>query len=305
MKKFYFMIIAAAVCWGVIPIFYNGLSQSGLSSMQTITMRFSLAAVGYVVYLLLRDRSLLRIKRPVHLLYFVGTGVCSVAFFNFCYITCIQSAGVAVAALLLYTAPAFVLIMSAVLFGERLTARGLIALGMTVTGCAFVAGAFAGGLTMSPAALLWGLGSGFGYALYSVFGKYALRHYRPETITAYTAVFAALATLPLARPGELVGFLHSGTVWFHAIGCALVCTVMAYLLYTGGLAKIPAGQASILSTTEPVVATVLGVALLGESMSLHKLCGILLVLGAIIVLGAKPKSEGQTVRDAVGGQSTP
>ena len=290
MKKAYLLIVAAAMCWGAIPVFYSGMSAHGLSSMQTITMRFSLAAAGYVVYLALRDPSLLRIKRPRHLLYFIGTGVCSLAFFNFCYITCIKYAGVAVAALLLYTAPVFVMVLSAILFREKLTARCLSALALTVLGCVFVAGVFtAGGVRLTPAALLWGLGSGFGYALYSIFGKYALVHYRPETITAYTAVFAALATVPLARPVQLLGLCRSPAVLLNALGCALVCTVFAYLLYTAGLAKVPAGQAAILSTAEPVVATVLGVTLLHEAVSWDKLCGILLVLGAIVLLNLPGK----------------
>ena len=285
MKKAYLLIVAAAVCWGAIPVFYSGMSAQGLTSMQTITMRFALAAVGYVVYLAVRDPALLRIKRPRHLLYFVGTGVCSLAFFNFCYITCIRYAGVAVAALLLYTAPVFVMVLSAILFREKFSGRSVTALALTVLGCVFVAGVFtAGGLRLTPIALLWGLGSGFGYALYSIFGKFALVHYRPETITAYTAVFAALATIPLARPVQLLGLCRSPAVLLNALGCALVCTVVAYLLYTAGLAKVPAGQAAILSTAEPVVATVLGVTLLHEAVSWDKLCGILLVLGAIVLL---------------------
>lgn len=294
MKKARLMIVTAAMCWGMIPLFYHMMSTAGLNRMQTIAMRFFFAAIGYVLYLLMRDRTLLRIHRPVHLLYFMGTGVCSLAFFNFCYVTCIHQAGVTVGVLLLYTAPAFVLAMSALLFRETLTARGIAALGMTVLGCAFVAGVFSGGgLRISPAALLWGLGAGFGYALYSIFGKFALRHYRAETITAYTAVFAAAATLPLAEPAGLLRLAARPAVWGGALGCALICTVLAYLLYTAGLVKVPAWQAAILSTVEPVVATLLGVLLLQEQMTGGKLCGIGLVLSAIALCNAPKKRAAQ------------
>lgn len=291
MKKASLMIVAAAVCWGAIPIFYHGMSASGLTRLQTITVRFTLSALGYVCYLLVRDPSKLRIKRPAHLLYFVGTGVCSLAFFNFCYITCISRAGVACAALLLYTAPVFVLVMSALLFHERISTRGLIALLLTVAGCAGVAGVFSGGVSVAPSALLWGLGSGFGYALYSIFGKFALRHYSPETITAYTAVFAAAATLPLAEPLQLARLACRPAVLASGLGCALICTVLAYLLYTAGLSGVPAGRASVLSTAEPVVATVLGAVLLHEAVTWDKLLGIALVLGAIIVLSLQRPTE--------------
>ncbi len=284
-------ILTAGVCWGLIPVFYHMMSSAGLSRMQTITMRFTIAAVGYIVYLLAKDPALLKIKRPVHLLYFVGTGVCSLAAFNFCYITCIKYAGVSVAALLLYTAPAFVLVMSVILFREQLTPRGLVALGMTVLGCAFVSGIFSGEMPLNISALMWGLGSGFGYALYSIFSKYALVHYAPETITAYTAVFASMSTLPFSKPSELVSLASDPTVLTGALGSAVLCTVLAYLLYTSGLKHTPAGKAAVLSTVEPVVASILGVALLHESMAWDKLCGIALVLFAIAVLNPSEHKE--------------
>lgn len=287
MKRARIQIITAAVCWGFIPVFYHIMSATGLNRMQTITMRFTLAAVGYVLCLLVRDRSLLRIKKPAHLLYFVGTGVCSLAAFNFCYITCIKYAGVATAALLLYTAPAFVLVMGAVFFHEAVTGRSLAALAMTVLGCAMVAGISPSNAALNLSALLWGLGSGFGYALYSVFSKLALRDYSAETITAYTAVFAAAATLPLSHPQELLSI--SPTALFSGIGCALICTVLAYGLYTAGLTQVPAAQASVLATVEPVVAALLGVLLLQEPMSVQKLCGIALVLGAVALLALPRK----------------
>jgi len=280
------LVILAAICWGFIPVFYYNMAAAGLTRMQAITMRFTLAAIGYVICLGIQDRILLRIQKPAHLWYFVGTGIGSLALFNFCYITCIQLAGVAVAALLLYTAPAFVLLLSALLFHEKLSGRGLLALGMTIAGCAFVAGIASEQVTLTKTAFLWGLGSGFGYALYSIFSKFALRDYTAETITAYTAVFAALATFPFSHPAGLVHTLATHpTALLSAIGCALFCTVVAYRLYTTGLLVLPAAQASILATVEPVVAAVLGVLLLQESMTLSKLGGMALILGSIVVLG--------------------
>jgi len=277
-------ILIAAVLWGMIPIFYHMMCSSGLSRMQTITIRFTLAALSYVVYLLMKDKELLRIKHWSHLRYFIGTGVCSLAAFNFCYITCIQYAGVAVAALLLYTAPMFVVLMSMILFHEKLTGQRLTALGMTILGCAFVSGMFSGTYTVQPIALAWGLASGFGYALYSIFSKFALKYYQPETITAYTAIFAAFATLPLSKPQVLCEKIIEPTVLVGGAGAALLCTILSYLLYTSGLSEISASKAAILSTLEPVTAAILGALLLHESVSIEKAFGIFLVLSAIIVL---------------------
>jgi DME family drug/metabolite transporter len=278
-----FMIAGAGILWGLISIFFKLLSAAGLDGFQTITVRFGFSAVLLLIWLAVRSPKLLRIRRPIHLLYFVGTGILSLAAFNFCYYTAIDLAGVSVAALLLYTAPAFVIVFSRLLFGETLTRRKFAALTLTIAGCACMSGALGGALAIPMTALLFGLGSGLGYALYSIFGKLALRDYAPETVTVYSFAFAALGLFPLSHPGELLPRLIEPDILLPGIGLALLCTVGAYLLYTSGLTHVDAGQASILATVEPVVAALLGFFAFRESATAAKLAGIVLILGAIVL----------------------
>lgn len=291
MKKASLFVVAAGICWGMTPIFYRILTNYHLSRLQTISLRFLFAAVGYTAFLLWKDRSLLKLKKPSHLLYFIGTGICSLAFFNFCYVSCIEYTGVATAALLMYTAPVFVMLMSAALFHEKIEKRGVIALFLTVLGCAFVSGIFSQEFSIKFIAFLWGIGSGVGYALYSIFSKFALKYYKPETITAYTIIFAAIATVPFANPIELMEALQKPSVFAAALGAGVVCTVIAYLLYTAGLQTVPAGRASILSTVEPVVATILGAILLHEPIEIYKITGIIFILCAVFMLNAPKRAK--------------
>lgn len=285
------MIAGAGALWGLIAIFFKLLTADGLDVFQTVAIRFSFSSLLLLLYLAIRSPELLRIRRPAHLLYFVGSGMASLAFFNFCYYTAIERAGVAVAALLLYTAPAFVILFSRLLFGEALTRRKLIALALTIAGCACIAGVFGGRLNLTRAALLFGLGSGVGYALYSIFGKLALRHYAPETVTVYSFLFAALGMLPLAHPAVLALRLTEPHVFFSGLGIALLCTVGAYLLYTAGLTHVDAGRASILATVEPVVAVLLGFLAFHERVTADKLAGVALVLGAIVLSSLPEKNR--------------
>ncbi|MBS6546834.1 MAG: EamA family transporter [Butyricicoccus pullicaecorum] len=278
-----FMIAGAGILWGLISVFFKLLSAAGLDGFQTITVRFGFSAVLLLIWLAVRSPKLLRIRHPIHLLYFVGTGILSLAAFNFCYYTAIDLAGVSVAALLLYTAPAFVIVFSRLLFGETLTRRKFAALTLTIAGCACMSGALGGALAIPMTALLFGLGSGLGYALYSIFGKLALRDYAPETVTVYSFAFAALGLFPLSHPGELLPRLIEPDILLPGIGLALLCTVGAYLLYTSGLTHVDAGQASILATVEPVVAALLGFFAFRESATAAKLAGIVLILGAIVL----------------------
>ena len=182
-------ILAAAALWGIIGVWNRRLMAGGLSPASIVVVRnFGGMALLSAVFAL-RDRSVFRVKRA-HLKYFFGTGVVSVVLFTLCYFTCQKLCSLAVASILLYTAPSFVVVLSAILWKEPVTKRKLAALGLTLVGCALVCGVFAGDLTVTVPGILPGLGAGFFYALYSIFGRYALAHYDSMTVTVWTFLFA-------------------------------------------------------------------------------------------------------------------
>ena len=69
-----------------------------------------------------------------------------------------------------------------------------------------------------------------------------------------------------------------------ALGLVLFSTVLPYIFYTRGLAKVEAGKASIMASLEPVVASLAGVVLFQEPMSVFTLCGIVCVLAGVWIL---------------------
>lgn len=293
MKKTLFSgyILVAATLWGCIGLFYKQLSSAGFSQLQVVFLRVATAAVMMAVYIALRNPSWFRIRgRDCPL--FIGTGVVSLAFFNYCYFSSMDELSLSVAAVLLYTAPIFVMLMSALLFKEPVTLRKLSAVAVTFLGCVLVTGAFSGG-RVTILGILFGLGSGIGYALYTIFGVYALRRYRTETVTFYTFVFAAISVLPLCQPTALIRISQEETLLtcINALGIGFFGCFLPYLLYTKGLEGVPAGQASVMATWEPVVATVLSVLVFHEEMSWTKAAGIVLIVGAIVLLNAPTKSK--------------
>ena len=179
--------------------------------------------------------------------------------------------------------------MSLLLFGESFTAKKALALVCTFIGCGCVTGAFEGGLKLTLSGLLYGLGSGFGYALYSIFGKYAVQKYSSLTITAYTFYFAVLAAVPLAGfDGAALAKIDLLTIG-GSLGLGLVCAVIPYLLYTKGLEKVEPGQAAILATIEPFVAAAVGMLCFAESMTMSKAVGMLLIFCSIVILNIREK----------------
>ncbi len=284
-------VIAAGVAWGVISLFVRALSAAGLSSPQISLIRLAVAALCFFPFLALRDRKKLRIRlRDIWM--FVGTGIVSVVLFNILYFYATVQSQASVAVVLLYSSPAFVLLLSALIFREKVTRAKLLSLGMTVLGCALVSGVLGGGYRLTARVLLAGLGSGFFYALYTIFARFALRRYDSMTVTAWTFLMGALGSLPLGEAAATARTLAAQPILLlSCLGIGLVSTVLPYVFYTWGLQRMDSGRAAILVAVEPLVGAVLGMTLYREPHDLPKLLGILLILGAILLLNRREKEK--------------
>ena len=281
-----FIVIAGAL-WGIISIFVNALHSIGFSSMQIVALRVSFSAIMLVLFLLIKDKKLLKIKlKDIPL--FCGTGILSIVFFNFCYFQAIEITGSsAVPALLLYTAPIFVMFMSLFLFKAKITVVKVIALLLTILGMCFLTGILFGESKVNLIGFLYGIGSGFGYALYSIFGKLLLKKYSTLTITAYTFITASIVTLPLLFIGGNSQLVFRTDSILISLCLGVISTILPYLLYTKGLQRVEAGKASILATVEPFVAAIVGVAIFNEAITFEKAAGMILILLGIIILNIK------------------
>ena len=280
----YLSIFLAAVSWGFIGLWTRHLMADGLSPLGISVVRNVGSMTVLCLLFAIKDRSVFQVRRE-HLKYFFGTGIVSVVLFSLCYFCCQQLCSLAVSSILLYTAPSFVVVLSAILWKEPIHARKIAALFLTLLGCAMVCGVFAGELTVSLTGILLGLGSGFFYALYSIFGRYALAHYSSMTVTVWTFIFAGPASLFLVRPDDLAAFGAKPSMALTAIALVIFSTVLPYLLYTAGLSKVESGKASILASLEPVVASLTGVVVFGEPMTMMTALGVALVFGGVAILG--------------------
>ena len=286
-----FLVILAGCLWGTMGIFVRHLNAIGLEAMEIVEARAVLTAAAMFAALVLFRRDLLRVNIR-DLWVFAGGGIVSVILFNFCYFQTIQRASLSTAAILLYTSPVFVLLLSVPLFGEKLTKKKILCLMMAITGCALSSG-LAGGMALSPMTLLFGLGSGFGYGLYSIFSRFALQKgYHPITITAYIFLFGALGGLPLTDFGQLVRVAGADGSNLAYLGAyTLVTTIVPYISYTTGLQQVENGVAAVLACIEPVMATVFGIFFFSEMPDLSGWLGILLVLIALTALNLQPKNK--------------
>lgn len=280
-----FCIVGAGICWGMIGLFSRHLAALDYSPVQLTFGRSLITALGMLLYMAaFHGQDLCLAVKDIWI--FFGTGLCSIVFFNVCYFTAIQLTTLSVAAILLYTAPSIVMILSVILFKERFTRRKACCLVLAFVGCALVSGLGLGEINVPG--ILAGLSAGFGYALYSIFGRYALQKYTPYAVTTWTFVIASLGLLPFAdvpMMAQVVMDTPVALVWLALLG--ILSTTAPFLLYTLGLQHMEAGKASILASIEPLTSTVVGIVVFHEALTTVGVVGILCILGAVILLNSK------------------
>ena len=282
------LIIIATCFWGSMGIFVRHLEAYGFTAIQIVSIRLTLAALIFSILQIFIDRAGFKIAlRDIPL--FLGLGLGSILFFTICYFSAITIMPLSTAAILLYTSPIWIMLMSALFFHEKLNAKKLIALALAFAGCVLVSGISGDGITVMG--LLLGLGSGLGYGLYSILGTVALRRYSPYSVTTYTFIFAAIGSWIVSRPANMISkFAGSENLPLLLVFClltALITAVIPFLTYTLGLKTVEASKAGIIATLEPVVATIIGIVCFGEGLNILSAVGILLVLSAVVILNVK------------------
>lgn len=283
MKKYSLLIILAGIFWGLIGVFAKSLTQLGFNSVQNTTIRLVVCAI---VLLLINVRHL-RIK-ICDLWMFALLGVASLFSMSFVYFEAIKYTSLSLAAILLYTAPIMVTIMSWLFYHEKMTPLKISALIFAFTGIVMVSG-FDTTVNVSAKGVFFGLLSAFAYSLYSIIGKFVLKKYKTETTITYAFVFAGLCSLLCCDFGDFAAIVSKSDDVLHLITImaltGIISAAIPYTLYTTGLNKVPAGKASILASVEPLTATVVGICFYSEKLGFISIVGIIFILGAVTALG--------------------
>ena len=291
------MILFSGVFWASSCLFIHYLEQyTALSSLQITTVRIFVAALTLNLLLIIKGRgfSLYRISLRSLLLTLLS-GLLSVFAMCMFYYRCISETSAAVAVILLYTAPIFVMLLSWIFFRERLTLKKIVAFLFAIVGCALVSG-IVSGVRISSIGVMFGLLAAFTYSLYGILTAIFMKSNRePLTFTTLNFSVAAIAALFVSDPVQIVQITVASPVaaWLPLVYTALaLCTaVIPFLLYTVGIKEVKPDTASILAFTEPIAACLFGTLILKEPLAPLGVLGILCVCTAILILNVRPQSR--------------
>ncbi len=270
------LIAISAASFGTLAIFGRYAYAAGMDTFTLLFLRFSVAAV-LMACLLTARRESLPCGRVLGQL--IGMGALGYVGQSFMYLTAINYASAGLVALLLYLYPFFVMILSAIVFREKVTSLKSIALILALFGTALTVdpsgGHLLGALMAIAAALI--------YSVYIIVGTDVMKHV--SAVQSSTVIFASAGVvygILTAIRGAHLPTVTSG--WYTMIGIVLIATVIPVVTFLAGLDLIGPTNAAMLSTLEPVVTVLLAAWLFQERLTAVALLGGGLILVAVILL---------------------
>ena len=295
----YILVLCAGILWGSIGFFVRKLNGLGVDTELTAFMRILCAWIILIPLLmgmsLKSGRNYFKISKKGLLQCFI-MGLVTQAFFNLSYSGCINSVGVAMGSVLLYTAPIFVSILSRLLFKEEINARKGISLVINLLGCfIMVTGGDLSVLKVSGIGILLGIGAGFFYAMVTILGKFTSDEVDPFTMVFYNFLFGWISLVLISNPIPKIAAVSDLHFWLLAFGYGLIPTVGSYLFYMNGISHdVELSRVPIIASVEPIIATIIGLLVFGENITLVNALGLVIVLFSIVLMnsGRKEKADG-------------
>ncbi len=272
----------SALGFSTLPIFGMLAYEAGANALTLLGYRFLLAAILLWGYLLWRRVKLPDIRTMALLLLMGGAGYTTMSQL---YLSSVEADRLspAIAALLLYTYPAIVVLLAWRFDGYHLNPRRVAALLLTLAGTGLVLVNPGGQVRFTWVGIALALGASLVYATYILFGSRVSRRTTPLVTTTFVTTAAAIVLLGFgAISGQLRPMQPMG--WVAVLGAALLATVLAVLLFFAGIERLGPSGASIISTLEPVGTAALSALLYGERLGLWQIAGGVIVLGSIIWL---------------------
>jgi drug/metabolite transporter (DMT)-like permease len=291
----YAMVWVAATLFAINGTVSKIVLGSGISSIELTQVRSIGAAIGFALVLLLTRPASLRVTRR-ELPFLVAFGVTGVAFVQWFYFLSIHRLPVGIALLIQFTAPLLIALWARFVTHEAVRRRVWLALVLALAGLTVMVEAWTGGGELSSAGVAAALAGSGAYAVYVLTAERAVAKRDPISLSCYGFAFAGafwlvvqpLWTFPLGRVDDsisLLGRLEDVEVptWLALLFVVVVGTMVTFGLVVTALRHISATRVALVATLEPVVATAVAWAWLGESLSAVQILGASSVLAGIVV----------------------
>ncbi len=289
----YLFIGTAAFFWGIAATLGRaaftgripGLHLGAIDPLILSQSRTTLSLLVLLPTLLIRrGATALRVPRA-DLIRFLLLGVLGVAASNYLYYLAIQRTNVAIAIILQYTAPVWVLLYTVLRGGPRPSFRRIAAVALAVAGCGLAVGLVgAGGLRLDALGVTAALLAAFSFAFYNVGGHSVLARYDRWKVLLWVLASAATFWIFINPPWRVWAAHYGPQQWGFMLIFSLVSVLGPFSCYFAGLQYLEPTRAVVASCLEPVFSIVIATIALGELLRPLQTVGIVVVLVAIILI---------------------
>ncbi len=280
----YLLIAVASILWGTLGVLGKMAFQYGITPTLLIMLRLCISSCTVFIIIFVFKRDLLKIKRH-DILFLVIFGLFPIALQRVAYFYAVDFTTATVAAMLFYTYPAIVAVMSVFLFKERVTKKTILAIILTFFGASFVVKIYeASSLIVNLSGIFFGLLSSVLFAVYIAMVKRLRNSYSSWTLVFYGDGIGAIALTSIVAFSlpEVTKFPIQ--LWSLIFAIAWIPSLFGYFLYSHALKYVEATKGSIVSILEPISAGLLSVIILVETLEPLQLLGMVLALIGIGLL---------------------
>lgn len=281
------MLIASMAIFGTLGPFVRNISVSS----GELALYRAIMATGLVgVFLIVTKQKIPfeKIKKEVPLLLASGVamGINWILLFE-----AYKHTTISVATLSYYFAPVIVTVVCPLLFKEKLTGKQIVCFIMSTLGIVMITGIGDMGGGNNIIGILFGLGAAVFYATVILLNKFIKNvEGLHRTFMQFIAAVVTLIPYVMLTSGVTLGGMD-GVGWINLLIVGLVHTGITYCMYFSSLKELPGQKVAILSYIDPLVAVVISVTVLGETMTLWQVIGGLLILGFTLWNEISPKAE--------------
>ncbi len=284
LKGYLFAAIAAA-SYGTNPIFAIPLYHEGISVSSVLFMRYAMAvAIMFFVTMIKSPKAFVIKPKYVGLLAFMGIlmVLSSIALFeSYKYL----SAGIASTLLFFY--PVMVAVIMAIFYKERLTKKSWACLITAFLGVVILSKNDDGGF-ISLLGLTLVMLSSLSYAIYLVYiNRGPMKKINTSTITFYVILGGFLVMIPYCLLDGGLMLPKTTPAWINAIGLGFFPTVISLIFTSRAIALIGSTETAIFGALEPLTAVILGILILGETLTITPAIGMILIFTSVTVLMMK------------------
>lgn len=277
------MVAISAGLYGFLGLIANVFNENGFTSMDMTFVRNAIPIIPLLVIILVADTKGFRIRLRDIWIFIAMGGLKAAA--DFGLFKAMSMMPISIATVLSLIAPAFVIILSFLIYKSPITKKKIVSVVMCLAGACFVTGVFTESSSIEGLGIAIAIGTAFVFGVYVMVSEVSVkRGYKPYTSLLYTMIFGALFLAPFADIKGLYYAMTTPTIYNAMIILGICLTLLPAALMMGAYRSLDSSAVSIISLLEVPSSALVGFFFLEQSLGWMSILGMVMILLSSVIL---------------------